>query len=61
MTTKNLFIHPIYDRYLTARELARLQSFPDEFIFTGSKTSMIKQIGNAVPPKLGKEIANSIA
>ena len=61
VTTKNLFIHPIYNRYLTARELARLQSFPDEFIFTGSKTSMVKQIGNAVPPKLGKEIANSIA
>ena len=61
VTTKNLFIHPIYNRYLTARELARLQSFPDDFIFTGSKTSMVKQIGNAVPPKLGKEIANSIA
>lgn len=55
--TKPLFIHPTENRLLTTRELARLQSFPDDFIFTGSKTSMVKQIGNAVAPKMAKEIA----
>src|SRR3989344_3823538 len=44
----------------TPRELARIQSFPDDFKFCGSKTSMVKQIGNAVPPKLAKEIAMKI-
>src|SRR3989338_1028820 len=57
---KPIYIHPYYNRLLTPRELARIQSFPDEFIFTGSKTSMVKQIGNAVPPKLAKEIANDL-
>lgn len=46
------FIHPEKDRTLTPREAARVQSFPDSFHFTGSKTSICKQIGNAVPPKL---------
>jgi len=60
IVTKPIYIHPYYNRLLTPRELARIQSFPDEFIFTGSKTSMVKQIGNAVPPKLAKEIANDL-
>lgn len=46
------FIHPEYDRTLTPREAARIQSFPDNFEFVGSKTSICKQIGNAVPVKL---------
>ena len=46
------FIHPEYDRTLTPREAARIQSFPDNFEFAGSKTSICKQIGNAVPVKL---------
>lgn len=46
------FIHPIEDRTLSPREGARLQSFPDNFKFLGNKTSVYKQIGNAVPPKL---------
>ncbi len=58
--TKPIFIHPTYDRFLTPRELARLQSFPDSFIFEGTKTSMVKQIGNAVPPKLAFAIAKKI-
>ena len=43
VTTKNLFIHPTENRLLTPRELARLQSFPDNFLFEGSKTNIIKQ------------------
>lgn len=46
------FIHPFEDRTLTAREAARIQSFPDKFEFYGNKSSVCKQIGNAVPPKL---------
>ncbi len=46
------FIHPVEDRTLSPREGARIQSFPDEFVFLGNKTSVYKQIGNAVPPKL---------
>lgn len=46
------FIHPYSDRTLTPREAARLQSFPDNVVFKGNKTSIHKQIGNAVPPKL---------
>lgn len=48
------FIHPDFNRNITAREAARLQSFPDDFIFYGTKTSICKQIGNAVPPMLGE-------
>lgn len=46
------FIHPIEDRTLSPREGARIQSFPDDYKFLGNKTSVYKQIGNAVPPKL---------
>lgn len=52
------FIHPVYDRTLTPREAARIQSFPDDFIFYGTKTSICKQIGNAVPPKIAYFLAN---
>lgn len=46
------FIHPFENRTITPREAARIQSFPDDFKFIGNKTSICKQIGNAVPPKL---------
>ncbi len=52
--------HPFLNRSITPREAARIQSFPDNFIFYGNKSSVIKQIGNAVPPKLAQEIANAI-
>lgn len=56
----NRCIHPIQDRALTPREGARLQSFDDDFEFYGSRTQIVKQIGNAVPPLLGRAIAEAI-
>lgn len=53
-------IHPIEPRVITVREMARLQSFPDNFIFKGSKGKQMVQIGNAVPPFLAKAIALAI-
>lgn len=49
--------HYKYNRVPTVRESARIQSFPDTFIFLGSKTSQYKQVGNAVPPILAKVLA----
>lgn len=55
--SSGLFTHPILDRCLTVREAARIQSFDDKFVFTGNKTSQMKQVGNAVPPLLAYEVA----
>ena len=55
------FVHPAQDRLLTLRECARLQTFPDSFVFTGSAASRIQQIGNAIPPLLAQTIAEHIA
>jgi DNA (cytosine-5)-methyltransferase 1 len=51
------FTHPYLNRAITVREAARIQSFPDTFIFYGTKSSQMKQVGNAVPPLLSKQIA----
>lgn len=53
-------LHPKLPRVLTPRELARLQSFPDDFIFEGNKSKQLVQIGNAVPCLLGKAIGLAV-
>jgi DNA (cytosine-5)-methyltransferase 1 len=54
------WLHPIQDRIITVREAARMQGFPDHFRFQGAITMMYKQIGNAVPPPLGRAIAMEV-
>jgi DNA (cytosine-5)-methyltransferase 1 len=55
-----VFVHYEYDRVCTPRELAALQSFDDDFLYEGTKSAVLKQIGNAVPPLLAKAIADEI-
>ena len=57
---KSMWIHPELDRAISIREAARLQTFPDTFIFEGTKDSQYQQVGNAVPPYLAKAIADSV-
>lgn len=52
-----MFTHPVENRTLTPREAARIQSFPDDFVFYGTRTSICTQIGNAVPPKISYFLA----
>lgn len=54
------FFHPTQDRVISVREAARIQSFPDHYTFSGSITQQYEQIGNAVPPILGREIGDEI-
>ncbi|WP_306792895.1 DNA cytosine methyltransferase [Neobacillus paridis] len=54
------FTHPFLHRAITVREAARIQSFPDTFHFIGTKSSQMKQVGNAVPPLLAKAIATVV-
>ena len=55
-----MYIHPTESRTISVREAARLQSFPDSFVFHGSRSSQFKQIGNAVPPLLARAIAKKV-
>lgn len=57
---KSMWIHPNLDRAVSAREAARLQSFPDSYKFYGTKDSVYQQIGNAVPPLLGRAVAETV-
>jgi DNA (cytosine-5)-methyltransferase 1 len=58
---KGRFLHPEEDRPLTHREAARLQSFPDWFVFEGNNIEIARQIGNAVPPRLAAVVARHVA
>jgi len=57
---KGRYLHPEQHRPITHREAARLQSFPDSFVFKGTKIEIAKQIGNAVPPLLAARIADIV-
>ncbi len=57
---KGRYLHPTENRPITHREAARLMTFPDEFVFEGSKIEVARQIGNAVPPHFAGHIANHI-
>lgn len=57
---KSMWIHPNLNRAVSAREAARLQSFPDTYKFYGTKDSVYQQIGNAVPPLLGRAVAETV-
>lgn len=57
---KGCYLHPALDRPITHWEAARLQTFPDDYMFCGSKIEIARQIGNAVPPKLAEAIASKI-
>ncbi len=54
------YTHPTQDRTISIREAARIQSFPDWFVFEGSHTQCYDQVGNAVPPLLGRAVAAEI-
>jgi DNA (cytosine-5)-methyltransferase 1 len=54
------FFHPTEDRVISVREAARIQSFPDRYVFLGSMGQQYEQVGNAVPPLLAKELGQQI-
>ena len=54
------FFHPTQDRVISVREAARIQSFPDTYVFSGTLTQQYEQVGNAVPPLLGRAIGLQI-
>ena len=60
ITKNGRYIHPVFHRLISVREAARIQSFPDDFMFVGSTENMFAQIGNAVPVKMAEAIGNKL-
>ena len=60
MTSRHTYFHPTETRYLTCREAAAIQSFPNKYKFEGTVSQQWRQIGNAVPPLLGKAVGLQI-
>lgn len=58
---KSMWIHPTKNRAVSVREAARLQTFPDSFVFSGTKDKQYQQVGNAVPPIMAYAIAKKLA
>lgn len=58
--SKGRFVHPWLNHGITLRHAARLQTFPDDYMFTGGAMAMAKQIGNAVPVKMGQVLIEHI-
>jgi DNA (cytosine-5)-methyltransferase 1 len=61
LTSRTMYFHPVEPRYLTCREAASCQSFPNDFVFKGSQTSVFRQIGNAVPPMMARAIGMEVS
>jgi DNA (cytosine-5)-methyltransferase 1 len=55
-----LFLHPIENRGFTVREAARIQGFRDDFVFSGTLAQQYRMIGNAVPPPVGRSVAELV-
>lgn len=60
MTHRHSYFHPVEHRYLTQREAAKIQSFPNDFVFCGPISAQWRQIGNAVPPLMAKAIGKAL-
>lgn len=58
--TRGRFAHPVEHRSITIREGARLQTFPDNFVFEGNREDQARQVGNAVPPRLAETLGRNI-
>lgn len=57
---KGRYLHPSANRVISHREAARLQSFPDWYVFEGTKVEIARQIGNAVPPLLARAVGEHV-
>ena len=55
-----MWVHPVLNRAVSVREAARLQTFPDSFVFCGTKDKQYQQVGNAVPPIMARAIAENM-